>query len=199
MRRPLEMPALIRLFFATDVHGSEVCWRKFISAAKFYDANLLILGGDMTGKAIVPIIAQAEGRHKVTLLEQETILEGPDEVRKMVETIQNRGYYPYVTSPEEVRELSDSPGRSEALFLQESVKTVERWMAYADERLDELEREYLVIEYAGTDMVFVPIHQIHHDAIWILFFYPRNQTEIGHVHRVGQSGAWDLFCKTGFG
>ena len=130
------MPALIRLFFATDVHGSEVCWRKFISAAKFYDANLLILGGDMTGKAIVPIIAQAEGKHKVTLLEQETILEGPDEVRKMVETIQNRGYYPYVTSPEEVRELSDSPGRSEALFLQESVKTVERWMAYADERLD---------------------------------------------------------------
>jgi len=127
---------LIRLFFATDVHGSELCWKKFISAAKFYDANLLILGGDMTGKAIVPIIAQAGGRYKVTLLEQETILEGPDEVRKMVETIQNRGYYPYVTTSEEVREISDSAERSDALFLQESLKTVERWMAYADERLD---------------------------------------------------------------
>jgi len=127
---------LIRLFFATDVHGSEVCWKKFISAAKFYDANLLILGGDMTGKAIVPIIAQAGGKHKVTLLEQETILDGADEVRKMVETIQNRGYYPYLTTPEEVREISESPARSDALFLQESLKTVERWMAYADERLD---------------------------------------------------------------
>jgi Icc-related predicted phosphoesterase len=127
---------LIRLFFATDVHGSEVCWKKFISAAKFYDANLLILGGDMTGKAIIPIIAQAGGKHKVTLLEQETMLDGPDEVRKMVETVQNRGYYPYVTTPEEVREISEIPGRSDALFLQESLKTVERWMAYADARLD---------------------------------------------------------------
>ena len=126
---------MIRLFFATDVHGSEQCWKKFISGAKFYEANVLILGGDMTGKAIVPIIAQAGGKHKVTLLEQETMLDGPDEVQRMVETIQNRGYYPYVTTPEEVREISGTPGRSDELFLQEALKTVERWMAYADQRL----------------------------------------------------------------
>ena len=46
----------VRLFFATDVHGSEVCWRKFINSAKHYEANVLILGGDMTGKAIVPVV-----------------------------------------------------------------------------------------------------------------------------------------------
>ncbi len=127
---------MIRLFFATDVHGSEVCWKKFISAAKFYGAQLLILGGDMTGKAIVPIIAQAGGKHKVTLLEQEKMLDGPDEVQRMAETIQNRGYYPYLTTPEEVREISETPGRSDELFQQESLKTLERWMAYADDRLD---------------------------------------------------------------
>ena len=39
----------MNLFFATDVHGSEICWKKFINAGKFYKADVLILGGDMTG------------------------------------------------------------------------------------------------------------------------------------------------------
>lgn len=127
---------MIRLFFATDVHGSEQCWKKFISGAKFYEAQVLILGGDMTGKAIVPIIAQAGGKYKVTLLEQESMLDGPTEVQHMVETIQNRGYYPYMTTPDEVREISNTPGRSDEIFLKEALQTVERWMAYADARLE---------------------------------------------------------------
>ena len=70
----------MKLYFATDVHGSEICWKKFISAAKFYEVDTLILGGDMTGKAIIPIIAQGDDKYKVTLLEQESILEGQEAV-----------------------------------------------------------------------------------------------------------------------
>jgi uncharacterized protein len=126
---------LVRLFFATDVHGSEVCWKKFINAAKFYDAQILILGGDMTGKAIVPIIAQANGKHKVTLLEQETILETREDVDRMVQTIQNRGYYPYVTDPEETAAIASSPERSDTLFLEQALATMQRWMDHADMKL----------------------------------------------------------------
>jgi hypothetical protein len=125
----------MKLFFATDVHGSEICWKKFISAAKFYEADTLILGGDMTGKAIVPIIAQGGDKYKVTLLEQESILEGREAVDKMAATIQNRGYYPYVTTPDEVNEISSTPGRSDALFLDQVMTTVQRWMDYADAKL----------------------------------------------------------------
>jgi Icc-related predicted phosphoesterase len=125
----------MRLFFATDVHGSEICWKKFISAGKFYEVDTLILGGDMTGKAIVPIISQGGGRHKVTLLEQESILETPEQVNQMVTAIQNRGYYPYITNPDEVNEISSTPGRSDQLFLQEVIKTLQRWMEYADQKL----------------------------------------------------------------
>lgn len=125
----------MKLFFATDVHGSEICWKKFISAAKFYEVDTLILGGDMTGKAIVPIIAQGGERYKVTLLEQESILEGKEAVDKMAATIQNRGYYPYVTTPDEVQEISSTPGRSDALFLDQVLATVQRWMDYADAKL----------------------------------------------------------------
>lgn len=125
----------MKLYFATDVHGSEICWKKFISAAKFYEADTLILGGDMTGKAIIPIIAQGGDRYKVTLLEQESMLEGKDAVDKMCATIQNRGYYPYVTTPDEVNEISSIPGRSDALFLDMVLATVSRWMDYADAKL----------------------------------------------------------------
>ncbi len=125
----------MKLFFATDVHGSEVCWKKFISAGKFYEVDTLILGGDMTGKAIVPIIAQGNDRYKVTLLEQETILDNQEQVDQMVKAIQNRGYYPYMTTPDEVAEISGTPGRSDELFLQEVIKTLERWIEYADQKL----------------------------------------------------------------
>lgn len=125
----------MKVYYATDVHGSEICWKKFISAGKFYGVDVLILGGDMTGKAIVPIIAQGNNQYKVTLLEQETILEGQEEVEKMVKTIQNRGYYPYVTNPDEVAEISTTPGRMDALFLEQVLKTMQRWMDYADEKL----------------------------------------------------------------
>jgi hypothetical protein len=127
--------AEMRLFYATDVHGSEICWKKFISAGKFYNVDTLILGGDMTGKAIVPIIAQGRDRYKVTLLEQESILEGKEAVENMAQTIQNRGYYPYITDPDEVNAIASTEGRSDLLFLEQVTKTIERWMDYADQKL----------------------------------------------------------------
>ena len=125
----------MKLYFATDVHGSEMCWKKFISAHKFYEVDTLILGGDMTGKAIIPIIAQGNDKYEVTLLEQETMLEGRDEVEKMVQTIQNRGYYPYVTDPDEVATISSTPGKTDELFVDQVLKCMQRWMDYADTKL----------------------------------------------------------------
>jgi Icc-related predicted phosphoesterase len=89
----------------------------------------------MTGKAIIPIIAQGGDKYKVTLLEQESMLDGKEAVDKMCATIQNRGYYPYVTTPDEVTEISSIPGRSTALFLDQVMATVSRWMEYADAKL----------------------------------------------------------------
>jgi Icc-related predicted phosphoesterase len=125
----------MKLFYATDVHGSEICWKKFISGGKFYEVDTLVLGGDMTGKAIIPIIDQGGGKYKVTLLEQETILDGQDEVANMVSTIQNRGYYPLVTNPDEVAEISNTPGRSDEVFLKYVMGTMQRWLDYADQKL----------------------------------------------------------------
>jgi hypothetical protein len=124
------------LYFATDVHGSDICWKKFISAGKFYGADIIILGGDMTGKAIVPIIHQGGDVYKSVLLEQESILRSEDQVAEMVKHIKSRGYYPYRTTPDEMKELSANPDRVDEIFHSEVLGTAEQWLAYADEKLE---------------------------------------------------------------
>jgi Icc-related predicted phosphoesterase len=124
------------LFFATDIHGSDICWKKFINAGKFYGADILILGGDMTGKAIVPIIHQGGDSYKAILLEQESMLQGEDAVAEMEKNIKSRGYYPYRTTPEELGELNEEPERVDAIFHSEVLGTAEQWLAYADEKLE---------------------------------------------------------------
>ncbi|NIQ37389.1 MAG: hypothetical protein GTN81_02195 [Proteobacteria bacterium] len=125
------------LFFTTDVHGSDICWEKLINAAKFHDAGVLILGGDMTGKAIDPIIDQGEDSHKVVFPEQESILHEQEEVQQMMKKIKSRGYYPYCTTVDEIAELSNAPDRMDAIFASEVLKAAEGWPAYADEKLDD--------------------------------------------------------------
>jgi Icc-related predicted phosphoesterase len=125
----------MRLFFATDIHGSETCWRKFLNSGPHYDADVVILGGDMTGKALVPIIDDGGGRWHATLLENREELEGEDAVQAFEQAVIRRGYYPFRTTPDEVRELAQDEPRWHALFEEHMLKTVERWMELADEKL----------------------------------------------------------------
>jgi Icc-related predicted phosphoesterase len=124
----------VRIFFATDIHGSEVCWRKFLNAGAFHKADVLVMGGDMTGKAMVPITG-ADGTWRVTLQEQEHVLSGEAEVAAMEKRISDRGYYPIRLSPEEMAAWQSDQGLVDARFKAEMLGQVERWMALADERL----------------------------------------------------------------
>ena len=58
---------LTRLFFATDIHGSERTYRKFINAGKFYEVNIIVMGGDISGKLMIPIIKEGNGNYRATL------------------------------------------------------------------------------------------------------------------------------------
>jgi uncharacterized protein len=124
----------LRIFFATDIHGSEVCWRKFLNAGKFHKADVLIMGGDMTGKAMVPIV-QTNGGWEVTLQEQRHELHGDDELIAMEKRIRDRGYYPIRLTREELQAWSADQTLVDARFKDEMLGSVEAWMALADERL----------------------------------------------------------------
>jgi uncharacterized protein len=125
-----------RVFFATDIHGSETCWRKFLNSGKHYEAKVMILGGDMTGKALVPIVEEGKGRWHATLLENRREFESEDEVKEFEESVMRRGYYPFRTDPDQMSELSASEELRDKLFHKEMLGTVERWMRMADEKLD---------------------------------------------------------------
>jgi uncharacterized protein len=125
----------MRVFFATDIHGSETCWRKFLNSGEHYKADVVILGGDMTGKALVPIVDEGGGRWHATLLENRSQLGSEDEVKAFEDAVIRRGYYPFRTTSDELAELSASEERWHALFDQHMIGTVERWMKMADDRL----------------------------------------------------------------
>lgn len=127
---------MTRIFFATDVHGSEICWKKFLNAGKFYNADVLILGGDMTGKALVPITQLPDGTFKATLLQQQFILKSEDEVRDMERRVGSRGYYPFRVTPEQLAEFEADPAKVDTFFHEQMLNVLEKWMALADEKLN---------------------------------------------------------------
>ena len=124
----------MRIFFATDVHGSEICWRKFLNAGTFHKADVLLMGGDMTGKAMVPIVANGSG-WDVTIQDQHHALATETELAAMEKRISDRGYYPVRLSRDEVDAWASEPTLVDARFKAEILRTVERWIALADERL----------------------------------------------------------------
>jgi Icc-related predicted phosphoesterase len=126
----------MRLFFATDIHGSETCWRKFLNSGKHYEADAIVLGGDMTGKALVPIVSEGEGRWHAELLENRHELQGEEEVVEFEDAVRRRGYYPFRTDPDELREYAADPERADRYFHEQMLATVERWLSLADERLE---------------------------------------------------------------
>jgi uncharacterized protein len=125
-----------KLFFATDIHGSDICWSKFLNAGKFYEADVLILGGDMTGKAVVPVVHQGGANYKTILLEQEFVTTNEDDLKDVIKRVRSRGYYPYITNPDEISELERDSKKVDQIFKDQVLTVVQQWMDLADKKLD---------------------------------------------------------------
>lgn len=123
------------LFFTTDVHGSERCFRKFVNAAAFYKADVLVLGGDVTGKMIVPLVEQKDGSREAEFAGGRQTVRNPEELDALVKNIRFSGYYPYLTTPAEMEELNADHAKVDVLFTRLMGETMERWVALAEERL----------------------------------------------------------------
>ena len=122
-----------KIFFATDLHGSETCWKKFLNAAKFYGADVLICGGDMTGKAIVPIVSE-DGHYSYVLGGEEQAVTA-DQVAEVESHIRRRGYYPLQMSSERLHELDADPAKRAECFQEVMLDGVDRWMRMAADKL----------------------------------------------------------------
>ena len=143
---------ITRIFYTTDLHGSEKVFIKFLNAAKMYKANVVIMGGDMTGKMIVPIVKLDENTHKSNLLGTEVVAKNKEELDKLEFNIRYNGFYPYYTEPSEMEELNKDHTKVDALFNKVMVDTLKRWLDIAEQRLKDLDAK--VFMTPGNDDSF---------------------------------------------
>lgn len=125
----------LTIFFATDLHGSAVCFKKFINGAKFYGANVLIMGGDLTGKAVIPITEQSDGSFKGFQSGKTVTLRTRDEVDEFVKRVNNQGFYPALMTETDFQAIKDDPEAQHKLFKNLVVERVAEWAEYAGEKL----------------------------------------------------------------
>jgi Icc-related predicted phosphoesterase len=124
-----------KIFFATDLHGSEKCFLKFVNAAKFYKVNTLIMGGDITGKIVIPIVKEPNGKYHATFLGNKRTVNKEKDLEDLERAIRFAGYYPYITDPDGMKELQTNESKVQSVFKELMLNTVKRWIQIAEERL----------------------------------------------------------------
>src|SRR3972149_3117376 len=107
---------MTRLFFATDIHGSERTYRKFINAGKFYGVNVIVMGGDITGKLMIPIIKEANGHYRATLQGRVEQLTTQEELDGLTTRLGTLGFYYKTMEEDEFRALHADPKSIDKLF-----------------------------------------------------------------------------------
>jgi len=126
-----------KIFFATDLHGSGRCFDKLLSAAKFYKPDVLVLGGDLTGKMLVPIVNLGDGSYQADYLGGKTVHSG-EELKSLEREISDSGYYYHHCSKAEMDDLKSSKEKVDQLFMTIMKDTLTKWVARAEPFLSEL-------------------------------------------------------------
>ncbi|MBF6605655.1 MAG: metallophosphoesterase [Chloroflexi bacterium] len=125
----------MRLYFCSDIHASERCWRKFLAAGTFYKADVIIVGGDITGKFVVPIIRHLRGPATATFQGIERRAETTAEIERLLRQIADAGQYGTVMSEEEYEAHTADAALRDRLFHQLIMARVTDWIEFAEARL----------------------------------------------------------------
>ena len=118
----------IRIFFATDVHGATAVWQKWIKAAEVYDANVLMLCGDLTGKTLVPLIKTTNNNFTAHYFGKEWQLKTETEIIEFEKRLENIGTYFARLSQDEVEELKNNGSKVENLIQEKMIERIDKWL-----------------------------------------------------------------------
>lgn len=123
-----------KLFFATDIHGSDLCLKKFLNSGKFYGVDAIVMGGDITGKMIVPIVKDLNGTFSANFFGKKRVVEA-SELPNLRKFISDSGFYPHIMTKDEIAELKANPELVNQLFKSLMKKTMSEWLDLAEDRL----------------------------------------------------------------
>ena len=116
-----------RLLFATDMHGSEGVWRKFLNASAMLRVNVAICGGDLTGKMIVPVVEQKDGKFAYYFMGQHHKVDKA-ELDAVSKRIRGIGYYAFQTNDKEYHEMTQDPKKVDQVFEKLMISTMKNWL-----------------------------------------------------------------------
>lgn len=125
----------VRMFFAADIHGNTVVWRKWLNAVNVYKANVIILAGDLTGKAIVPIFDRGD-HYEAEIVGRKYSAKTSDELKELMNRIESFSYYYAVLRPEEIQEIAADPKKQEELFRKLMIERMAKWLDLLIEKVD---------------------------------------------------------------
>jgi Icc-related predicted phosphoesterase len=134
------MSGRLRIFYVSDLHGSERCFRKFLNGASVYKADVLVLGGDVAGKAVQPVTRLAGGRYACHFHGVDYDVGAGDGLEDLERLIADQGFYAYRAEPGEMDEMT-SAGTLDTLFLKLMKERLAGWTRLADERLRPLAKQ----------------------------------------------------------
>jgi uncharacterized protein len=155
---------MTRLFFCTDLHGSEVCFRKFLHAGSAYHADVVIMGGDCTGKMLVPFVSDGNGGYTCEWMGNTEHMKTAEQVTAQEKAISNNGLYPVRMSQEELEQLENDPELLSARFREVMLERLRGWIRLAEERLGGTDLE--VIFVPGNDDEFA-IDEVLKDSTFV--------------------------------
>jgi uncharacterized protein len=125
----------LRLYYASDIHGTEVLWRKFLHAPAIYGAPVIVMGGDVTGKAVIPLVEE-NGALVAEVFGSRERAGTPEEREELEHRIRSNGMYPHVMAAAEVQRVAAlTEDEREVWFADVMLETFDRWLALAEKRL----------------------------------------------------------------
>lgn len=126
----------LKIYFASDIHGSQKCFNKFINAGKFYGADTLIMGGDITGKSIVNIETLPDGTYRSNFMGKEQTFVTQEEEKDFEKVVKTAGFYPYVCDRDEWQQCIHDTVRMDHVFEKLMRTSLEEWFEFADKKLN---------------------------------------------------------------
>lgn len=145
----------MKIFYCSDIHAAETTFRKFTNAGKFYGVDMVIYGGDFTGKMVVPIIKDRRGRYECTYYGSTVIIKNESELPDLEKTLRECGFYPQVFTETEYDRLTEED--AERIIREKQMQVLEEWVNLADERFRKNDLPCVFIPGNDDDFYIDPI------------------------------------------
>jgi uncharacterized protein len=142
-----------RVFFITDIHGSDLCFRKFLNSFRSAkNPDVIIIGGDITGKWLVPLVGKPGGTRTARFEGMTLELHSEKAISEYEKRLAETGAYTFRCDQDTADELERNADAAEAALERVRVERLLKWIDLADKVAARTGRRIVI--NAGNDDPF---------------------------------------------